>query len=150
MNEAEVAQKSLEALLEKLGFSGTIVQEYLPEGLCLQITDSPDEKYIIGEDGDRLDDLQYIVNRMVQKQIPEAPRVRVDCAHYRAESEKRLVDKALSLAKRVQETGKPLRLNPLNAYHRRIVHNALMEVEGIRTESPNSDERYKRITILPA
>lgn len=150
MNVAETAQNSLETLLEKLGFSGTIVQEYLTEGLCLQITESPDRNYIIGEDGDRLDDLQYIVNRMIQKQIPDAPRVRVDCEHYRAESEKRLIDKAVSLAKRVQETGKPLKLNPLNAYHRRIVHNALMEMDGIRTESPNTDDRYKRITILPA
>lgn len=147
MNETELAQTSLETLLDKLGFSGTVTQEFLTEGLCLQITDTPDEQLIIGEDGDRLDDIQYIVNRMIQKQVPDAPRVRVDCNHYRAQSEKRLIEKATSLANRVLETGKPMKLNPLNAYHRRIVHNALQEIDGICTESPNSDDRYKRITI---
>ena len=150
MNETELAQSSLETLLDKLGFSGTIVQEFLPEGLCLQITDTPDEQLIIGENGDRLDDLQYIVNRMIQKELPDAPRIRVDCNHYRAQSEKRLIEKAISLANRVLESGKPMRLNPLNAYHRRIVHGALQEIEGIKTESPNTDERYKRITISKA
>ena len=148
--ETELAQKSLETLLEKLGFSGNIVQEFTPEGVCFQIMDSPDAQYITGEEGDRLDDLQYLVNRLVQKKIPEAVRVRVDCDHFRARNEKRLVDKAVSMARRVLETGKPMKMSPLNAYHRRLVHNALMEIEGVRTESPNTDERFKRITILKA
>lgn len=147
---AELAQKSLETVLEKLGFSGKVVQEFTPEGLCLQIAESSDGRYIIGEEGDRLDDLQYIVNRMVQRHIPEAVRVRVDCDHFRARNEKQLVDKALSLAQHVLETGKPMKMPPLNAYHRRLVHNALVGLDGIRTESPQSDERFKRITILKA
>lgn len=149
-NVGELAQKSLETLLDKLGFTGNIVQEFTPEGICLQIMDSPDASYVTGEEGDRLDDLQYLVNRMVQRQYPEAVRVRVDCDHFRARNEKRLVDKAIALAQRVLETGKPMKLSPLNAYHRRLVHNALMEVPGVRTESPKTDERFKRITILKA
>lgn len=150
MNTAQLAQSKLEVLLEKLGFSGTIHQEFSAESTCLQITDTPDARYLIGEEGDRLDDIQYIVNRMTQKVEPDAPRVRVDCNHYRAQYEKKLIEKALSLAQRVFETGKPMRMSPMNAYHRRIVHNALQEIEGIRTESPNSTERFKRITIIKA
>ncbi len=150
MNSTELARQSLDSLLDKLGFTGTIAEEHTEEGLCLQITQSPDAKYIIGEDGDRLDDLQYLVNRIIQKQDPEAKRVRIDCDYFRENYEKRLVEKAVSLAHKVQETGKPLKLQPLNAYYRRIVHNALLSVEGIRTESPNTDERFKRITILQA
>jgi spoIIIJ-associated protein len=40
-----------------------------------------------------------------------------------------------------------MRMNPLNAYHRRLVHNALQEIDGIVTESEDGDARYKRITI---
>ena len=147
MSASTTAQQSLEALLSKLGFSGTIQVEGEGEALCLQIVESPDADYLIGQEGDRLDDLQYIVNRMTQKLDPESPRVRVDCHYYRAGQEERLVQKALELADRVLEGGKPLRMNPLNAYHRRLVHNALMEVEGIGTESPETNERFKRITI---
>ena len=55
-----------------------------------------------------------------------------------------------SLAERVQESGKPMKMQPLNAYHRRLVHNALQSMEGIATESEEGDGRYKRITIRRA
>ena len=45
------------------------------------------------------------------------------------------------------ESGKPMKMPPLNAYHRRLVHNALQSMEGIVTESEEGDSRYKRITI---
>ena len=59
----------------------------------------------------------------------------------------RLLEKARSLAERVQESGRPMKMPPLNAYHRRLVHNALQSMEGIVTESEDGDSRYKRITI---
>ena len=67
--------------------------------------------------------------------------------HYRERNEARLLEKARSLAERVQESGKPMKMPPLNAYHRRLVHNALQSMEGIVTESEEGDSRYKRITI---
>lgn len=150
MSSADIAQQSLESILEKLGFTGVVTQEIVGDGLCLQISNSPDAELIIGDEGDRLDDLQYIVNRMTQKIDPETPRVRVDCDNFRANHELRLVEKAISLANRVIASGAPMRMTPLNAYHRRLVHNALQQMDGIRTESPNTDERFKRITILKA
>lgn len=114
--------------------------------MCLNIS-SLDSQYIIGGDGDRLDDLQYLVNRMIQRKMEDAPRVKVDCDHYRERNEARLLEKARSLAERVQESGKPMKMPPLNAYHRRLVHNALQSMEGIVTESEEGDSRYKRITI---
>jgi spoIIIJ-associated protein len=143
-----LAQKSLQDLLDSLGFVGTIEIEEETSGICLQIT-SEDARFLIGEDGARLDHLQYLVNRMIQHTDPEAPRVKVDCDHYRQRTEKKLIDKALSFAKRVIETGKPMRLHPLNAYHRRLVHTALKDVKGVATESEEGSGRYKRITIRP-
>lgn len=145
----QLSVQSLEMLLQSLGFEGTVNTEDADGILCLQI-DSPDAKFLIGEDGDRLDDLQYLVNRMVQHKMPDAPRVKVDCDFYRQRHEKRLLDKAFSLSEKVLETGKPMKLYPLNAYHRRLIHNALKEVEGIVTESEEGNARFKRITIRPA
>ena len=146
MTVQEIAEQSLKSLLASLGFSADIEVTETDGIVCLNIS-SPDSQYIIGGDGDRLDDLQYLVNRMIQRKMEDAPRVKVDCDHYRERNEARLLEKARSLAERVQESGKPMKMPPLNAYHRRLVHNALQSMEGIVTESEEGDSRYKLITI---
>ena len=104
---------------------------------------------MIGKHGDRLDDLQYLVNRILQKQMPDAPRVRLDCDRYRAQEEERLADQARSLAEKAKDSGQSVRMRPLNAYHRRIVHTALAEDDEIETISPGGSDRLKRIEIRP-
>lgn len=148
-NVKDIAEKSLVSILKTLGFEGEVSVTDSEGIIGLQI-DSPDSKYLIGEDGSRLDDLQYLVNRMIQLRLPEAPRVKVDCNHYREQSESRLLEKVTHVAKKVIETGTPSRLQPLNAYHRRLVHNALQEMGGVTTSSEEGTARFKRITIHPA
>ncbi len=149
MNLADISRKSLDDLLTSLGFAHEISVDENDEGiLCLNIS-SEDAKFIIGEDGDRLDDLQYLVNRMIQNVDAASPRVRVDCDHYRERSEAKLLKKARSLAEKVLATGRPLRMQPLNAYYRRLVHNSLADVAGVATESEEGTSRFKRITIRP-
>lgn len=145
----DIAEKSLESILKALGFDGTITVSETDEVINLQI-ESSDSKFLIGDDGSRLDDLQYLVNRMVQIRLPESPRVKVDCNHYREQNETKLIEKVLQIAGKVVETGQPSTLQPLNAYHRRLVHNALKEMGGVTTSSEEGDARYKRITINPA
>ncbi|MEM9081803.1 MAG: R3H domain-containing nucleic acid-binding protein [Verrucomicrobiota bacterium] len=143
VNEAEAV---LDAMLGKLGFSYTIEQEEGEEGPVLQIR-TEQGKYLIGKAGERLDDIQYLVNRIVQRENPDAERVRVDCEDYRIEQEERLRDTVLEAAARVKETGKPFRLKPLNAYYRRIAHNVVVDDPEIETSSPRGDDRMKRITL---
>lgn len=150
MQELETAaQTALESLLQSLGFEAQIA--VAEEGGIVRLDiETPDARFIIGEEGDRLDDLQYLVNRMIQKNMPDAPRVKVDCDRYRERSEAKILEKACALAEKALETGKPMRMQPLNAYHRRLVHNALKEMGGVVTDSEEGDARYKRITIRPA
>lgn len=145
-NIKELAKQSAEALLDSMGFDRTVTVREEADLICVDI-ESSDASYIIGDDGSRLDDVQYLINRMIQKECPDAERVKVDCDSYRERTEARLLEKAVKLANKVLETGKPLRLNPLNAYHRRLVHNKLQEIQGILTESEEGSARYKRITI---
>ncbi|MFC4994048.1 protein jag [Rubritalea tangerina] len=149
MNWDDASEKILVTMLSHLGFSVAVERETTADGLCLQIM-MEDSKTIIGRNGDRLEDLQYLVNRILNKHFPDAPRVKVDCDHYRNEQEGKLVEKAKVLADKVLESGKSVRTRPLNAYYRRIVHNALAEVDGVRTASPQGQARYKRIEIMPA
>lgn len=144
-----LATEAATALLSPLGFSFSLTTEPYEDGISLLI-DSSDARYLIGDEGDRLDDLQYMVNRLVQAKWADAPRVRVDCDGYRARAEAKLLRRARSRAERVLKTGKPLLMEKLNAYQRRLVHNELATIPGIVTQSEETESRFKRITISRA
>ncbi len=141
-----LATKVLDSLLGSLGYEYSCEATTTQDGLTLMI-ESPDARFIIGSEGDRLDDLQYLVNRLAQSEWENAPRIRVDCDHHRERAEALLLRRARSRAERVQQTGRPLSMEPLNAYQRRLVHNELANMEGIHTESEETESRFKRITI---
>jgi spoIIIJ-associated protein len=146
MNTVDSAGKILDTMLGHLGFSATIEPQETHDGPCLQIH-CGNEQELIGKDGDRLDDLQYLVNRILRRHVPNAPRVKVDCGHYRAIQEDHLSDEVKSIAERVKATGNPYKMRPLNAYYRRLVHNILVEDPAIVSHSPEGNDRLKRITI---
>lgn len=148
MEALSAAHKILDTMLGHLGFTATIEEQDSPEGACLQVM-TAESRLLIGKHGERLDDLQYLVNRILQKKMEDPPRIRIDCDHYRVRQEEKLVALARDLAARAKETGKPEKMRPLNAYHRRIVHNALLDDDEVETVSPKSDERLKRILIRP-
>lgn len=146
MNTVESATKVLDTMLGHLGFPATIELQQTHDGPCLQIH-SGESEALIGKDGDRLDDLQYLVNRIVRRHYPKAERVKVDCAHFRSMQEDQLHSEVRGIAERVKATGKAFQMRPLNAYYRRLVHNVLVDDIGITTHSPKGDDRLKRITI---
>ena len=148
MEAVSEAHQILESMVTQLGFEVTIEEEQTEEGACLQIL-TEEGGLLIGKHGDRLDDLQYLVNRILQKKIQDPPRIRVDCDHFRVRQEEKLIDTAQELAAKAKESGKAMKMRPLNAYHRRIVHNALIVDDEVETISPWSDERLKRILIRP-
>jgi spoIIIJ-associated protein len=146
MTTVESANKILDTMLGHLGLAATIELQETHDGPCLQIH-STDSKTIIGHDGDRLDDLQYLVNRILRRQFPNAGRIKVDCEHFRTIREDQMAAEIREIAGRVKSTGKPHQLRPLNAYYRRMVHNLLIDDPEIQTHSPEGDDRLKRITI---
>jgi spoIIIJ-associated protein len=147
-NAIDDAKEALTSMLEKLGFEFEV--EVLGESghETLNIV-SESSALLIGKNGDRLDDLQYLVNRIVRGKDRDAPRVRVDCDGYRAQQEQRVANKALKLADKVKDTGRELWMNPMNSYHRRLVHNALVDDPEIETVSEETDRRNKKILIRP-
>lgn len=146
MTTVESATKILDTMLGHLGFSATIEPQETPDGPCLQIH-SGDSKAIIGKDGDRLDDIQYLVNRILRRYFPKAERVKVDCGHFRSIQEDLLNEEVRGIAERVKSSGKPFQMRPLNAYYRRLVYNVLVGDPEIVSHSPEGDDRLKRITI---
>jgi spoIIIJ-associated protein len=146
MDTVEAAHRILDTMLGHLGFSATIEVQQTDDGPCLQIHTGESE-ILIGKDGDRLDDFQYLVNRILRRHYPKAERVKVDCGHFRSIQEDRLQEEVRSIAERVKATGKPFKMRPLNAYYRRLVHNVLVSDPAVVSSSPGGDDRLKRITI---
>ncbi len=148
MTNVETATRILDTMLGHLGFTVKIEVQDTHDGPCLQIISS-DSDAIIGHDGDRLDDLQYLVNRILRRHKPDAERVKVDCGHFRSIQEDRLQEEVRSIAQRVKVSGKSFQMRPLNAYYRRLVHNVLVDDPQVVSHSPGGDDRLKRITVSP-
>jgi spoIIIJ-associated protein len=144
-DSASEAKNILEAMLGKLGFEYEV--EIVGEDRQTLNIDSPQQAILIGRGGDRLDDLQYLVNRILRKSDEDAPRIRVDCDGYRTQQEDRVKDKARHLAEKVKDSGKELWMRPMNSYHRRLVHNALAEDPEIESISEDTRSRNKKILI---
>jgi len=146
MNAAEHAGKILDSMLGHLGLVAQIQTEETADGPCLQIFSSEKET-IIGHNGDRLDDIQYLVNRILRRHMPDAGRVKVDCEHFRSMQEDRLQQEVRDLVELVKTQSKTYRMRPLNAYYRRLAYNVIAEEQGISASSPPGDDRLKRIAI---
>ena len=133
-------------MLGCLGFAFEIEEIEAGNGLTLQVY-SPEKEALIGHNGQRIDDLQYLLNRVLQAQDPTSPKVHVDVEHYREMRNDLLVARVMKQAESVRETGQPLQLDPMNSYDRRLVHNAFKDDPQVMTWSPSDDAQIKRITL---
>ncbi len=138
-----------ETLDTMLGFLDFVcdIKEFERDGaLTLQIYTTESER-LIGRHGETLEDIQFLLNRLLQTADKDAPRVQVDVEHFREMREDNLVQKVRQMAESVRLTGRSVILEPMNAYDRRIVHNAFKDDPEVATWSPPDDSRVKRITL---
>jgi spoIIIJ-associated protein len=133
-------------MLGHLGFVAEIQEFETDAGLQLQIFSAESDR-LIGQDGSTLEDLQFLLNRILQSQNRNAPRVHVDVAHWRAMRDDQLRQRVRQIADTVRISGRPVKLEPMNSYDRRIVHNALKDDPEVMSFSPSDDARVKRITL---
>ena len=133
-------------MLGYLGFVVQIEEEHAEEGPTLQIlTEQPDA--LIGRRGEVLDDIQYLVNRILQRRDPKAPRIRVDVEYFRTMREDKMLDKVKEQGERVRLSGHSIALQPMNSYYRRLVHNLFINDPQVMSESEKGDGRFKRIIL---
>jgi len=138
----------LDTMLGYLGFVVQIEESHNEAGnLVLQIY-TEESRRLIGRDGETLEAIQFLLNRLLQAKDKDASKVVVDCEMYRSMREDRIVQRVRELAERVRITGRSLQLEPMNSYERRIVHNAFKDDSEIATWSPDDSARIKQITLL--
>ena len=138
---------TLEELLKTLGFEATVDEQQNEDGVFLDIkTDDPGR--LIGRQGQTLADLQYLLNRLLFKLDTNVPKISVDVGGYRSQARDALVKRAKEAAEKVRRWGDIVELEPLNAFDRRIVHNALKDDPDITTQSVEVEGTNKKAILL--
>lgn len=139
----------LQELLEKMQINGTVKAFENEEGIRLTI-DSDTDGLLIGRRGETLDAIQYIVSLYENRNRQEDyRRVSVDTEGYRARREDTLRKLARRNALKVYKTGRPMAMEPMNPYERRIIHGALQNFRGVTTHS-EGEEPNRRVVIEPS
>jgi len=138
---------TLEKILQLLGFDVTVEEHTLEDGLLLDVK-TEDSGRLIGRQGQTLSDLQYITNRMLFQQDAAAPKVMVDVGAYRAQARDALVKKAMDAAEKVRRWGDVVELEPLSAFDRRIIHQALKDDPSVETHSVEVEGTEKKAVLL--
>jgi spoIIIJ-associated protein len=107
---------------------------------------------LIGYHGEILDSLQYLTYLAVNKneeepggpdEKPGAVKISLDIENYRKKREETLQQLAKKMAERVMKYGKPVTLEPMNAYERRIIHSTIQDIEGVNTHSVGQENDRK-------
>lgn len=101
---------------------------------------------LIGKRGQTLDSLQYLVSLVVNKEMEEYIRVKVDTENYRQRRKETLENLAKNIAYKVKKTRRPVSLEPMNPYERRIIHSTLQNDRYISTHS-EGDEPFRRVVV---
>ncbi len=110
--------------------------------------EGPDAGRVIGKRGTVLEAIQYLTTRIVHRPGDARRHVQVDAEGYRARHEDQLAEMAKKLGQRVASEGKVITFDPMSARDRRIVHVALKDVTGVRTES-HGEGPDRRVQIIP-
>ena len=143
LNPKDVVEK----ILAGLAISGTVEQSLLDGAPFLHIT-TPDPGRLIGKQGQTLSQLQFLVNRILQRHDLQAPRVTIDCEHYRDHQNDDILRQAREAAEKVRRWGESVHLGPLALFDRRIIQQYFehdRELEAI--SEPGADAAKKKLTI---
>jgi spoIIIJ-associated protein len=156
----KIARRILEELLERMDVQAyvTAVRTTVPgqrgdpeETITLHVEGADEEAMglLIGRRGETLRSVQFMVNLLVSRKVQKWPQVVVDVGNYRQRRQESLEGLARRMAERVRQSGRPLTLEPMGAYERRIVHLALRADPTVYTESAGEGENRK-VVIYPA
>ncbi|NLJ98307.1 MAG: protein jag [Tissierellia bacterium] len=144
----EKAQNFIDDLLSSMNIKGSC--SIKKEGLCLNIdiinVNSSDMGIIIGKRGNTLDAIQFLTSLTINKDRDDYIKVLIDIKGYRKRREETLIRLANRMGRKAKYSEKPVKLEPMNPYERRIIHSALQYEDGISTYS-EGEEPYRRVVI---
>lgn len=144
----QYAKKYLEDLLSFFGLNTDVhATNSDDEVIELQVPSTQLNGFLIGQHGETMHALQFLVSSALKSQGYKISRVNVDVAEYKLQRANRLAEKAVDWIKLVKESGEPMALQPMNAADRRIVHK-LADEYGLQTQS-QGEGKARHIILQP-
>ncbi len=148
ISQESVTRGVIHTLLYKLGMEADISQiEERDDNLYVNLA-CEYSSILIGRHGRTLDSLQFLLNLLVSRKIRNGKRIIVDVSDYRKRRRQSIEALCSKVASKVVRNGRPITLNYMSPYERRIVHMLLEDNEHVYTESIGNSV-YKRVRILP-
>lgn len=144
----QYAKKYLENILSFFGLNTDVRATTEDDVIQLNIPSTHLNGFLIGQRGETMRSLQYIVSQALKNGGYEITRVNVDVADYKRQRAEHLVDRAQEWFSHVKQTGEAKELPPMNAAERRVVHKAAQDA-GIESESAG-EGRDRHIVLKPA
>ncbi|HET8994083.1 MAG TPA: protein jag [Rhodococcus sp. (in: high G+C Gram-positive bacteria)] len=147
IEEGEIAGDYLEQLLDVLDFDGDIDLDVEGDRAVVSIDGGKDLSKLVGRSGEVLDALQELTRLAVQQATGERSKLMLDVAGWRAGKRSELSALGTSAAKRVLESGEREELTPMTPFERKIVHDAVAQIDGVSSESEGA-EPNRRVVII--
>ncbi|MCR4684639.1 MAG: protein jag [Lachnospiraceae bacterium] len=135
----------LSKVFDAMGMKVQIDVEKTDEEINIELS-GDDMGVLIGKRGQTLDSLQYLTSLVVNKGSSSYTRVKVDTENYRVRRKETLENLAKNLAYKVKRTKRPVTLEPMNPYERRVIHSALQNDKYVSTHS-EGEEPYRKVVI---
>lgn len=143
----DIAKAFLNDVFEAMNLTVVVDIKYDELDNLMDIDLSGDEMgVLIGKRGQTLDSLQYLTSLVVNKDVENYIRVKVDTENYRKRRKDTLENLAKNIAFKVKRTKRPVSLEPMNPYERRIIHSALQNDRYVTTHS-EGDEPFRRVVV---
>lgn len=143
----ETAKKFLDRIFESMEIQANANVKYDIENELLDINISGEDiGVLIGKRGQTLDSLQYLTSLVINKENKTYVKVKIDTENYRERRKETLENLAKNIAHKVKRTRKPVSLEPMNPYERRIIHSALQNDKFVETHS-EGEEPYRKVVI---
>jgi spoIIIJ-associated protein len=141
---AATAKEFVSGLLEAMALEATVDASIEPDRAVIEVN-GEDLGMLIGRRGQTLDALQEVTRTAVQRRLRSRVRLLVDVEGYRSRRRASLAEYATAMATRAKERGTEIELEPMNAYERKIVHDAVADVEGASSFSEGEEPQRKVI-----
>lgn len=142
----EACEQFLKDVLKTMDMEVEVKSEIDKDGALCMNMDGANMGILIGKRGQTLDSLQYLTNRVANKNQEGYVRVKLDTEDYRRRRKETLESLAKNIAYKVKRSRKPVSLEPMNPYERRIIHSALQGDRYVTTHS-EGEEPYRRVVV---
>ena len=144
----DIAKDFLTSVFTAMNLTVLTDIKYDEDNNSMNIDLSGDEMgLLIGKRGQTLDSLQYLVSLVVNKDVENYIHVKVDTENYRQRRKETLENLAKNISYKVKRTKKPVSLEPMNPYERRIIHSALQSDKYVTTHS-EGDEPFRHVVVV--